>query len=129
MATRLVALGTIIIATLLLTACGGSSAIVGTWKVDTAALEAEIAAMPEEEQAMAQMAMGMMGDMTVEFTSDNKVKLSIMGTEQEGTYSVSGSTLTVTMPDQEAQSGEFSVSGNTLTMKGPDGENMQLLRQ
>jgi len=72
-------------------ACGKpADKLIGKWGIDEAALadSDEIKKMPEaERKAALEMAKGMMGSLTIEFTAD-KMTADMMGKKMEGTYKV-----------------------------------------
>lgn len=76
---------------LTIVACGKpADKLIGKWGIDEAALadSDEIKKMPEaERKAALEMAKGMMGSMTIEFTAD-KMTADMMGKKMEGTYKV-----------------------------------------
>ena len=51
---------------------------------------------------------------TLEFGDDDKVTMNALGVEQEGTYKVDGSKMTLTMNGQDQ---EVKIDGNKLTME------------
>ena len=91
-----------------LCACGGSaSSLKGTnWSVS------KVSAHGMEIQGEMLASMGF--EMTLEFTSDSDFKMGAMGEYVEGTYTLSGGTVTMTV-DGEAV--DAALSGNTITME------------
>ena len=109
MATRLAALGTIIITTLLLTACGGSFNPVGTWSVDTEATKAEL---NDEDKAEFEQMASVIETMTLTLADGGAATLSMMGMEQTGTYEAGADSVTVTIDEAKT----LTVQGSHLVM-------------
>lgn len=94
---------------LALVACGGGApaSMKGTsWSVS------KVSANGMEIQGEMLASMGF--EMTLEFTSDSDFKMGAMGEYVEGTYTLSGGTVTMTV-DGEAV--DAALSGNTITME------------
>ena len=97
-------------------AAAATGGIVGSWNLDT---DAMLAAMPEEERAMAGAFMGMM-QMTMTFGADNTVamRISMMGQEEteSGTYetvSTEGTTTVIRMTSADGQVANLSIDAST----------------
>jgi hypothetical protein len=67
--------------------------------------------------------------LTFEFTADNKFKGKTPYKEQQGTYAVEGNTLTMTGDDGEAEIFTCKFSGNILTLTDEDGDDYEMHRQ
>ncbi|MGK0359719.1 MAG: hypothetical protein ACI9U2_002025 [Bradymonadia bacterium] len=127
---------------LVLTACGGKpeEQIVGTWKIDAAAMQAEMANdkrfkdMPEEAKKKAlEQGVKMMASITAEITKDGKMTMN-MGKDMKkaGTYKVistEGNVVTIeaTM-DKKTEKMTITVDGGKIKMKGPKGPEMVFMK-
>ena len=105
---RILALTMAVVMAVGLCACGGSaSSLKGTnWS------DSKVSANGMEIQGEMLASMGF--EMTLEFTSDSDFKMGAMGEYVEGTYTLSGGTVTMTV-DGEAV--DAALSGNTITME------------
>jgi hypothetical protein len=124
------ALGALFLVTLGLTGCGG---VEGTYKLDKAevkkAMEADIAKMPEKEQAMAKLGLAMIDamDMTIELQPGGKLtsKMSMPSfdkgkppktEEKAGTWKKDGDSLV--LDDGDGKPSTCTVAGNKLSCAG-----------
>ena len=91
-----------------LCACGGSaSSLKGTnWSVS------KVSANGMEIQGEMLASMGF--EMTLEFTSDSEYTMEALGESIDGTYTLSGNTLTLTVG---SDSQDCTLSGNSFTME------------
>lgn len=65
---------------------------------------------------------------TMEYTADGVNRLRLPLQTRAGTYSISGSELTVRLPDAPPQTGTFSIDGDVLTLQRPDGTRVRFAR-
>jgi hypothetical protein len=91
-----------------LCACGGSSSSLKgtTWSVS------KVSGNGMDIEGEMLSAMGF--EMSLEFSSDSDFKMGVLGEYVEGTYTLSGNTITMTV---EGESEKATLSGNTITME------------
>lgn len=73
--------------------------IIGQYKI-----EVDSSAMKEEDRAQAEFASAMLSMFRFEFKPDNKCVMTAMGQPTEGTYSLQGGTLTISLPGSTGNS-------------------------
>ncbi len=116
------ALGTVLVLTLALTACSGSSAkdkLIGSWTADFETFEAQ---NPDvSKNPMAKLAVGMLGSMKLQFTAD-KMTAEILGQKKDVGYEVvstDASSVTITATDGDQK-------GAKTTIKFIDANHMSM---
>ncbi len=147
-------LSVVLMCTLLLTACGGGggggggaateTSVAGVYELDKAAIRKAAEEELKKQQAEAggeenplgdrgvSMMMGMIDEMNMTLTLNAdktaKMDMSMMGdtTVATGTWSLSGSTITITLAEEgrPPEPATGTVSGNTITLNPPEDEEM-----
>ena len=105
-----VVLACMLLCMLVIAGCGGSSeGVVGTWKLTS--MESNGETVGEEMLNQASI------EMTFTFEEGDQFSASLMGSTVEGTYTLEGSKLTMTVDGEPA---EAELSGNTFVVEESD---------